>query len=490
MGSANTSANVVLSATNGACAIASRKGEYFRAELPFDNTHSPLWIALTNIAALPGGGSSDIITKISGHLALPKGLQTFVYDLDGNLTFDGIWIYEWDGENRLVAMTMTNVTGLADSERQHLEFAYDFQGRRVEKKVFHNGGSPWSLDSDTLFVYDGWNLFAELSSPNSALRTYMWGLDLSGTMDKAGGVGGLLMLTICGSPSTNCFVSCGASGNVAALADAVTASLLARYEYSPFGELLRATGLAAEANPFGFSTKFGDRESGLTYYGYRYYCPRLGRWLGRDELEEGGALNLYLALGNRPVDSLDPDGRWTTTELLVTSAINAGIGAGGSVLGNVLFSPGPYTERKFLQDMTEGAISGIAGGFAGKGLAAFWKAADIGVGNPFYKAAMAFSGSISAGFGFGVGKIASGHFNELKSKQGAIAFGAAFALGSIVAGGQAFNAEEIESKVLDKVLDIAGAVGASAAEFTFEAADRVLTSWENRLNSGARDSNN
>jgi RHS repeat-associated protein len=56
----------------------------------------------------------------------------------------------------------------------------------------------------------------------------------------------------------------------------------------PFGEVLRATGSMAKANPFRFSTKYQDDETDLLYYGYRYYNASTGRWLTRDPIEEHG----------------------------------------------------------------------------------------------------------------------------------------------------------------------------------------------------------
>lgn len=86
-------------------------------------------------------------------------------------------------------------------------------------------------------------------------------------------------------------------------------SLSAQYEYSPFGELIRATGPLATANPFRWSTKFWDDDSGLVYYGYRYYSPTLGRWINRDPIEEADLLNLFAAFQNCPLSYVDPDGR-------------------------------------------------------------------------------------------------------------------------------------------------------------------------------------
>jgi len=84
----------------------------------------------------------------------------------------------------------------------------------------------------------------------------------------------------------------------------------ATYEYSPFGETLRSTGTYAATNPFRFSTKYTDGETGLLYYGRRYYNPTLGRWLGRDPIEERGGLHLYAFCGNNGVNRYDVLGMW------------------------------------------------------------------------------------------------------------------------------------------------------------------------------------
>jgi RHS repeat-associated protein len=61
----------------------------------------------------------------------------------------------------------------------------------------------------------------------------------------------------------------------------------------------------ANANPFRFSTKYCDEETGLVYYGYRYYQPQTGRWLSRDPIGENGGVNLYGFIMNNPVNSVD-----------------------------------------------------------------------------------------------------------------------------------------------------------------------------------------
>jgi RHS repeat-associated protein len=61
----------------------------------------------------------------------------------------------------------------------------------------------------------------------------------------------------------------------------------------------------AKANPFRFSSKFTDDESGLIYYGHRYFSPELGRFINRDPSEEQGGANLYSFCGNNGVSAWD-----------------------------------------------------------------------------------------------------------------------------------------------------------------------------------------
>jgi len=116
-------------------------------------------------------------------------------------------------------------------------------------------------------------------------------------------VGGLL--AIGDSTQGTHFVAFDGNGNVSALIKAGDGTLAAQYEYGPFGELIRATGPLAFVNPFLFSTKFYDLETGLYYYGYRYYSPSTGMWLGRDPHRERGGHNLYGFVHNAPTARID-----------------------------------------------------------------------------------------------------------------------------------------------------------------------------------------
>jgi len=271
-----------------------RKGEYFRKEIQANNGSAPVWQSVTNAAA---GQAS-----ITGHVFVQTNHEQFYYDANGNLTDDGRWSYTWDAENRLVYLVANTAVGPQNS----IKFEYDWQGRRIHKQVWPNTGWSGTPTNDVLFVYDGWNLLTELNATNSAvIRSYVWASDLSGTMQGAGGVGGLLF--ICDVPSAigYCAPAYDGNGNVAALVSLSGGTNCATYEYGPFGELLRATGPMAKANPFHFSTKYQDDETDLLYYGYRYYNASPGRWLTKDPIDESGGPNAYEFIANDSVNDVD-----------------------------------------------------------------------------------------------------------------------------------------------------------------------------------------
>jgi RHS repeat-associated protein len=309
-------ADVLGEATNTASVnvngqMAGRKGSYYRVELALTNTSAAAWLGITNVAVLnQGGTNADIIATNIGSLFVPGSPETFGYDAEGNMTADGRWSYTWDAENRLVSMeSLANAP--ADSKRR-LTFEYDWRWRRVRLGASAWTNNAWSVTVSNKFVFDGWNLLAEFNATNNAvIRSYLWGSDLSGTLRGAGGVGGLLAIrdqsTINGQPTTH-FTCFDGNGNVIGLVNAADGKISARYEYGPFGELLRATGPMAKANPFRFSTKYQDDETGFLYYGFRFYRPDLGRWLNQDPIGEAGGLNLYGFLGNQSLGRVDVHG--------------------------------------------------------------------------------------------------------------------------------------------------------------------------------------
>ncbi len=260
------------------------------------------------------------LESVTGNAFVPKTQELFYHDADGNLANDGRWTYTWDAENRLVKMTPNTGVGPQIS----LKFEYDWQSRRIRQQVWNNSNWIGTPTNDVKFLYDGWNLLTELNATNNALlRSFVWGRDLSGTIQGAGGVGGLLFLRDAGSAIGDSAPAFDGNGNVMALVSLSGGTNCATYEYGHFGELLRATGPMAKANLFRFSTKYQDGETDLLYYGYRYYNPGTGRWPNRDPIGELGGKNLYGFAFNDPLSKADPDGRLVLVDDATLLAIAA-----------------------------------------------------------------------------------------------------------------------------------------------------------------------
>jgi RHS repeat-associated protein len=223
------------------------------------------------------------------NISYGQGSSLPSYDADGNMLTNGDWTYTYNGENRLT--TASNATTVVN-------FKYDYMGRRFEKSV--EGGST------NTFIYDGWNPVMEVRSENGEVGNvetnyYSWGLDLSGSLQGAGGIGGLLSTVQDGDIYFSCF---DANGNITDYVDE-TGDIVAHYEYNPFGGITSATGNKKDDFNFRFSTKYLDTETDLYYYGYRYYSAELGRWINRDPIDEEGGLMLYGFCVNSPLDKYD-----------------------------------------------------------------------------------------------------------------------------------------------------------------------------------------
>ena len=217
----------------------------------------------------------------------------FQYDSDGNLLSDGVYAFVYDSHNRLKTVSSNGVLLVTNY--------YDVKSRRVKKVT---------PTSTTTFFYDDWNLIEErivYTNGTASTIKYYWGKDLSGSLQGAGGVGGLLYLTVDGVIYIPCYDN---NGNITKYIDA-NGNTVAQYTYNAFGNLISKSGSLADFFRHRFSTKYFDIESGLYYYGYRFYHPTLMRWLNRDPIEEDGGLNLYGFCMNRSLYTFDMLGKDT-----------------------------------------------------------------------------------------------------------------------------------------------------------------------------------
>ena len=290
--------------------------------------------------ALTPQSTADIATG-TNRLAGTKGVNTVAYDAAGNLTTD--WAanrFKYDGDNRLVAFDHTTGT---DSDTT---YAYDGEGRRVRKVVGGSGGVT------TTYVYNvGGQLVAEFGGEASQQpgRRYL-------TPDPLG------------------------STRVVTAADR---SVRSRHDYLPFGEEIgtalgnrdQASGVSgytaslADGPAQKFTGKERDNESGLDYFGARYFSGAGGRFTSADLpfADQGAAdpqsWNLYTYTRNSPLKYVDRTGNIAETPWDV---FNLGLGV-GSAIGNVIV--GQYRDAAVdaggvLVDLVATALPGIPAGAA------------------------------------------------------------------------------------------------------------------------------
>jgi RHS repeat-associated protein len=218
------------------------------------------------------------------------------YDANGNLGNDGKYTYAYDEENRL-----TNVTRNSDSAVVG-QYEYDALSRRVQKIA-----NPAGTSSTTQYFYDDARIIEEQNGPGVTQATYVYGnyIDEVLTMDRGG---------------QTYYYHQNALWSVEAVTDH-TGTPVERYAYDAYGAVTISNGSGSPlplnpwgtphspiGNPWMYTGRQLDEETGLYYYRARYYDPMKGRFLQRDRVESASRTNLYEYVRDNPENRLDPSG--------------------------------------------------------------------------------------------------------------------------------------------------------------------------------------
>jgi RHS repeat-associated protein len=207
---------------------------------------------------------------------------TYTYDSNGNtqtkVVGSNTTSYAWDYENRMTSVTLPGTGGT-------VSFAYDPFGRRIKKVT---------STTTSIFAYDGDNLIEETNSSGAVVARY----EPTQNIDEP-----LAMLR---SGATSYFHADGL-GSVTSLSSAA-GSIANTYTYDSFGKLTASTG--SLVNPFQYTARESDTETGLYYYRARYYDSLVGRFISEDPRREVlRGMNFYAYVRNLPTNLIDPDGR-------------------------------------------------------------------------------------------------------------------------------------------------------------------------------------
>src|SRR5262249_18496214 len=260
-----------------------------------------------------------------------------IYDSNGNMVTNNNTrnVLVYDDENQLTRHFHT-LNGLAELSTGDTRSDFIYDGlRRLRKRIewvvncpppgspqggagagaVPNGGGggstcTWGKVSETWYVYDGMRVIQERDSNNVPTVSYTRGNDLSVSLEDAGGIGGLLSRSSgysSGNWTSHADYYSDANGNVTSLIDG-NQSVVASYRYDPFGNIISKSGTLSDANVYRYSSKEVHVNSGMYYYGFRFYDPNLQRWINRDPILENGGINLFGYVDNRAINFVDTFG--------------------------------------------------------------------------------------------------------------------------------------------------------------------------------------
>ena len=146
----------------------------------------------------------------------------------------------------------------------------------------------------TKYCYDGAQVIAEYEG-GTLVRKFVYGPGI----DEP-----IAMIAVDGETETWYYYHFDGLGSVAALSDE-DGDVVESYSYDVFGEPSASSSIG---NPYMFTGRRWDEETGLYYYRARMYSAVLGRFLQPDPIGYAGGLNLHAYCGNNPVNWIDPWG--------------------------------------------------------------------------------------------------------------------------------------------------------------------------------------
>ncbi|MBI4685852.1 MAG: transglycosylase SLT domain-containing protein [Nitrospirae bacterium] len=225
-------------------------------------------------------GNRTNTTVDTANRLLENATYTFAYDNNGNLiqrttkSTGDIVTYAYDESNRLIQMNKTGTVAT---------YKYDPFGRRIEKKV---------NSTTTKYLYDGEDIVIQYNGSGgiTARFTHGPGIDEPLSIEKSG---------------QRYYYHADGLGSIKVITDS-TGGIIKTYNYKAYGAIASQSGTLSQ--PYMFTSREYDSETGFYYYRGRYYNPGIGRFISKDPIGFGGGINLYVYVHNRPTMLVDPLG--------------------------------------------------------------------------------------------------------------------------------------------------------------------------------------
>ncbi|MGA1823831.1 MAG: RHS repeat-associated core domain-containing protein [bacterium] len=286
-----------------------------------------------------------------GNRISSSGSSDWSYDACNRLLDDGAFTYQYTNGCLTQKINKSNnevITYTYNTENQltgirtpcsAIFYYYDGLGRRICKEV--NGVK-------TYYIYDSEDILYTLDSTSNMVNYYTHGPGIDEPLEVR--IGG----------TTYYYLSDGL-GSINQIADSL-GNIQQEYTYDSFGNIVNQAGIVN--NPYTYTGREFDSESGLYYYRARFYDPRIGRFLTQDPIGfAGGDTNLYTYCMNNPVNWIDPWGFFTVS---VGITISGGLGIGGG--GGTFINIGHNSSEEMMSGWSA-SLTGTAGAgaFAGAG---------------------------------------------------------------------------------------------------------------------------
>ncbi|KAF0125552.1 MAG: YD repeat-containing protein [Elusimicrobia bacterium] len=262
----------------------------------------------------------------NGNRLADKEAKDYVYDAANRIQANNLYTFDHDLSGNLTGRTnkndSTTITYAYNPEQQlsevitpehTVQYKYDPLGRRIEKTVDGN---------IQRYVYDNEDIIVVLDADGNPLQTFTHGpgIDEPLIMTKADGA--------------NYFYHADALGSIVALTDdkGETAQTM---KYQAYGKpVIILYDQVAAGNPYYFTARELDAETGLYYYRARYYDFRRDAFTQEDPIGfSGGDVNSYRYVTAQPINHNDPSGQ--ITPVLAPIIIGGGLGLGTSFLGTL-----------------------------------------------------------------------------------------------------------------------------------------------------------
>lgn len=235
------------------------------------------------------------------HIIEAEGAE-YTFDKNGNIATKTIGNKKWTYKSNALNQIIT----IKDPDHNMIEFTYDQNGKRLNKQIK-------TKDDKTRIS-----------------RFFYLGETEIGRIDSKGAIRELKIPSNPNDPESPCIAIelknetyvplYDLQGNIVCLIDPQKRRIVETYHYSAFGEekIFNKEGTeildTSIGNPWRYRGKRTDKETGLIYFGYRYYDPKVGRWMTPDPLGNIDGPNLYAYVHNNPMQYVDHYGLSATVD--------------------------------------------------------------------------------------------------------------------------------------------------------------------------------